>query len=76
MRALASKVKGKGHFATGERALFVSSENLGGLGPLGPPGSYATEKNDWQFWSQHLRPYFKSSLTLTLNEWRFNLSSH
>jgi hypothetical protein len=30
--------EGKGHFATGERALFVFSENLGGLGPS---GSYA-----------------------------------
>ena len=31
--------EGKGHFATGERALFVFSElNLGGLAP---PGSYA-----------------------------------
>jgi hypothetical protein len=27
----------KGHFATGKRALFVFSENLGGLGPLGTP---------------------------------------
>ena len=25
-------------------------------------------------WKNNLRPYSKSSLTLTLNEWRFNLS--
>jgi hypothetical protein len=28
--------EGKGHFATRERALFVSSENLGALAPLVP----------------------------------------
>jgi hypothetical protein len=50
--------EGKGHFATGEWAFFVFSENLGGLGPLGHAGSYAPD------WIKLLAKHCELCLTL------------